>query len=187
MKQILFSLIQSTVLVFSVSVSSCTTDNDNDIKLPSVPYTISSTEKEGVVMTYSLLNSKGDTTFFFSKGEEIVFDLRIKNTTDKHIPIPGSSKTLGYNTFRIYSDDGKDFGVSWSYMEDWTEEIPYLWPQIDYHYQCPWYSDATIKASYPFVFNPSKKKLTKGHYFTEAFCYLSSGTTLYCIIHFNIQ
>ena len=201
---ILFVAIASATL----STSSCSNDEDNkknakpsqgvietkadstntENKADTTNYvSISMDEKDGIIMTLCLLNSAGDSTVTFCEGEEIIFDLKIENTTDEHISIPGGPWTLGYDTFRVYTVEGEDCGVSWTYIEDWTEEMSYLWPFTTYHYQCPWYSDSVMKATYPFIFKPSQKELIKGCYYTEAYCHINDETTLYCKIHFTIK
>lgn len=187
MKQILPSLILLTGLLSTLFLTSSCFSDDEINPLPDITERVSSVEKDGVVMTYCLLNSKSDTAVTFAKGEEIIFDLTIENTTDRHIPIPGGPGTLGNNTFGVYTIEGEKCGVSWIYIRDWTAEMPYLWPLTTYHYQCPWYNEDVIKATYPFNFKSPRKKLSRGHYYTEAHCYLSSGTTLYSKIYFTIK
>ena len=191
MKKILsFLILFVTISAPFVMLPSCS-DNEDDVDynydLPPTTEKVSAIERDGVIMTYALLNSQGDTTMTFREGENIFFDLTIENTTDEHIHIPGGPRTLGYNTFRVFTTSGKDCGTSWSYVEDWTMRAALLCAQTTYHYQCPWYNDSNIKPIGPFVLKASHKKLTKGTYFTEAYCYLSNGTTLYCKLWFKIE
>lgn len=148
---------------------------------------ISSMEQDGVVMTYCLLNSKGDTTAVFAEGEEIIFDLKIENTTDQPIYFPEGPGFWGYDTFRVYTSEGEDCGISWTYIEDWTMEMKYFWPNTPKHYQCPWYSEEVIKPTYPFVFKPTAKRLKKGSYYTEAYSNFENEIKLYCKLNFKIE
>lgn len=184
--------------VITLSCSDSDAPHDNGVEplptdtlridsLPEIGEKVCSIENGGIIMTYCLINIQGDTTVTFSEGEEIIFNLSIRNTTNDYVSIPGFSNTLGYNTFRVFTSSGTDCGVSWSYVQKWTKEMPYFLPQMTYHYQCPWYSDDTIKATEPFVFKESPKALTRGYYFTEAYCYLDDGATLYCKVNFNIE
>ena len=177
----------SFLALFASSCSSNDDDNGNLDKLPTLYRKIFTTEREGVVMTFCLLNSKGDTTVTFAPGEEIIFDLKIENTTDENILLAGGPFTLGYNTFRIFTLAGEDCGTSWTYPHVWTKEMPYLFAYRTYHYQCPWYSEDVIKATSPFIFKSPGKRLTRGSYFTEAYCHLDNGTVLHCIHYFNVQ
>lgn len=208
MKQIQFARITIVALLSTLITSlSCSNDEGNsEIKkdpinsnteatadtLPdnvtdSVPENVFYIEKEGIVMYFALLNLQGIPAVTFSEGEEIIFDLKIKNTTDTIISHPGGPNTLGYNTFRVFTNDGEDYGVSWTYTDKWYKNMPYFYPQTTYHYQCPWYSDDVVKASYPFIFKSSSNKLAKGGYYTEAYCHFGQETILSCKINFDIK
>jgi len=197
-KNISFFILIGAILSIIVFELSCSGKEDNNVDIiigpdidnnnkPNITGIVASTEKDGVVMTYCLLNTKGDTTLTFSEGEEIIFDLQIENTTEQPIYFPDGPSFLGYDTFRIYNDDGIDFGVSWTYPPVWTYDMKYLWPSTPKHYQCPWYSDDVIKATFPFIFSPSTIRLICGSYFTGAYCHLKNGTILSCNLSFNIQ
>ena len=138
-------------------------------------------------MTLSTLNSEGEPTIYFSEGEEIIFDLKIENTTNDNFLIAGGPKTLGYNTFRVFTLAGEDCGTSWTYPLAWVFIIEYLGAKTTRNYQCPWYSEEVIKATSPFIFKPSNKRLTRGTYFTEAYYNLDNGTVLHCVHYFNIK
>ena len=100
----------ATISATFVMLTSCS-DNEDDVDnydLPPTMEKVSAIERDGVIMTYALLNSQGDTTMTFREGENIFFDLTIENTTDEHIYIPGGPRTLGYNTFRVFTTTGKD-------------------------------------------------------------------------------
>lgn len=174
-------------------VGACSSEDNGTINDTEMPAFMAATdsvliaEHDGVIMTYSLQNAVGDTTAVFSEGEEIIFNLKIENTTDQHIPIPMGPEWLGQNTFRVYTSDGKDCGTSWTYIQEWTYEKRYLMPHTAYCYVCPRYSESIVKASAPFVFSPTSKKLSKGGYYTEAYCKLNDSTTLCCKLRFNIK
>lgn len=197
MKKFYFVLPLFASISFIAVLSSSCSDKDEEGNAGINPNTVTpeesiavSAEQEGVVMTYCLLNSNGKPTTTFSEGEEITFDLKIENTTENTIYLPDGPAFLGYNTFRIFTREGEDCGISWSYPEHWTKEMKLLLPSNPKHYQCPWYSDESIKATYPFYFQPTAKRLTKGSYYTEAHCYFKNGTELTelcCIFNFNIE
>ena len=191
--KIKMNLSYALLLLAASLVDACSNEDNDAINETGMPAFMAATdsvriaENDGVIMTYSLLNATGDTTSVFSEGEEIIFDLKIENSTDKHISIPNGPEWLGYNTFRVYTSDGKDCGTSWTYVQDWTAEMRYLWPHTAYSYQCPRYSESIVKASAPFIFSPSPKKLSKGAYYTEAHCKINDSTSLYCKLRFNIR
>ena len=199
MKHFFFSFFFSVAItstgLFMLSCSDNDDNTENNVKpSPSVfeneadtTNLVSMVEKDGIIMSLCLLNSAGDSAVTFSEGEEIIFDLKIENTTEKDVSIPDGPSMMGYDTFRVYTVNGEDCGVSWSYITMWEERPPYLFSSTSFHYQCPWYSDDIIKATSPFLFNPSRKKLTKGSYYTEAYCHINDETTLYCKIHFSIK
>ena len=189
MKRLFFALsLFAGILSIALLTLSCS-DNDDDKNKPllTLTDTFSSATKDGVVMTLSTLNSEGEPTLYFSEGEEIIFDLKIENTTEEYLGKPGGPWTLGYNTFRVFTLAEKDCDTSWSYPQDWTAVKEYLGPYSSEHYQCPWYSEEVIKATSPFIFKPSNKRLTRGTYFTEAYYNLDNGTVLHCVHYFNIE
>lgn len=173
-----------SALVISIS---CSDKEETIDTIPAITERVSKMEKDGVIMTYCLLNSKGDTTVSFTEGEEIIFNLDVENTTNDIIWPPGGPNTFGYNTFRVYTAKGKNCGVSWTYVEDWTGTETVLRPLSSKSYQCPWYSDALTKATCPFIFKSSGVNLTRGNYYTEAFCSFGNGINLYGILQFTIQ
>lgn len=200
MKKFYFVLPLFASISFIVVLSSSCSDKEDDNKMNTIEKEddnkdddnknkeiVSSCEKDGIVMTYCLHNSKNETTVTFSEGEEIIFDLQIENKTEQAIYLPTGPGFLGYNTFRIFTKEGEDCGISWSYPEYWTMEMNYLWPSTPEHYQCPWYSDEIIKATYPFYFQPTAKRLTKGCYYTEAYSNFENEIKLYCKLNFNIE
>ena len=195
MKQFYFVLTLFASISFIAVLSSSCSDKDEEgnaginpnTETPEERIAVSSCEKDGIVMTYCLHNSKNETTVTFSEGEEIIFDLQIENKTEQAIYLPEGPGFLGYNTFRVFTREGEDCGISWSYPEYWTTVMKYLWPSTPKHYQCPWYSDEIIKATYPFYFQPTAKRLTKGRYYTEAYCHFENEIDLYCKLNFNIE
>lgn len=63
---------------------------------------------------------KAKKTNEFSEGENIIFRLEIKNSSDDDVVLAHTNiaDILGYNAFRVYTIDGKDMGTPWDAFID---------------------------------------------------------------------
>ena len=145
----------------TLCLSSCSSDDEEEIF-------------KDVAVKFSLFNEKGEETTTFKYGENIIFDLVIKNRTDQEVELLDSFDDSNYyiNAFIIYTSDGLVVGYPYDLIRD---AEPYLLPRETIHWRTCWMVNPTETTDYaPFISTALKEPLPKGNYYT-VFSFLYNG------------
>ena len=160
--------------------------------------------RDSVRVDFLLLNERGDTTTVFREGEDIVFDLKVTNHSSKAHNIGLITNMFTNYLFRVYSEYGRDFGMSFHYPDDMVGDGDIVsGPGYDllsgstYHCLCSWKGNKEIYTYAPFHHNSNTPTLYKGRYYTIAKIRLGykfnepdkadKGLIFNCGIHFTIE
>ena len=108
-------------------------------------------DTKDVSVLFQLQNEKGEETYTFKEGENIVFRLEIRNNGTKTAVLPPKSAVIGRDIFRVYSaSDKKDLGTPWNQKGETytTEEGGFLLsPNSPLVYVCPWLNQSETTLS----------------------------------------
>jgi hypothetical protein len=151
-------------------------------------------DTKDVSVLFQLQNEKGEETYTFKEGENIVFRLEIKNYGTKTTILPPKSAVIGRDIFRVYSaSDKKDLGTPWNQKgETYTtmEGHFLLSPNSPLVYVCPWLNKSGTTLS-PDLYSNFKidgtKPLAAGDYYSEFDIKLSDTHIVTCKCNFKIK
>ena len=151
-------------------------------------------DTKDVSVLFQLQNEKGEETYTFKEGENIVFRLEIRNNGTKTAVLPPKSAVIGRDIFRVYSaSDKKDLGTPWNQKgETYTtmEGRFLLSPNGSLVYVCPWLnqSETTLSSDiYSYFKLDGTKPLPAGDYYSEFDIKLSDTHKVTCKCNFNIK
>ena len=151
-------------------------------------------DTKDVSVLFQLQNEKGEETYTFKEGENIVFRLEIRNNGTKTAVLPPKSAVIGRDIFRVYSaSDKKDLGTPWNQKgETYTtmEGRFLLSPNGSLVYVCPWLnkSETTLSPDiYSYFKLDGTKPLAAGDYYSEFDIKLSDTHKVTCKCNFNIK
>ena len=163
------------MLMLAVSMSSCNSyyEDSEPIseplnELPSISQATFQTDSYQI--DYCLRNEKGITTSTFKQGENIYFDLIIKNTIEYEILL-GETREILYSAASIYRSNGEYVGNPFDKLEMTKEyRMMTIKPHAYTHWYCPWTFDEKFVSSlsYNLDFNSVSLKgsLPKGTYYS---------------------
>ena len=151
-------------------------------------------DTKDVSVLFQLQNEKGEETYTFKEGENIVFRLEIRNNGTKTAVLPPKSAVIGRDIFRVYSaSDKKDLGTPWNQKgESYTtmEGHFLLSPNSPLVYVCPWLNQSETTLS-PDLYSNFKldgtKPLAAGDYYSEFDIKLSDTHIVICKCNFKIK
>ena len=144
---------------------------------------------------FSLMNEKGEKTNEFSEGENIIFRMEIKNSSDDDVVLAHTNiaDILGHNAFRVYTIDGKDMGTPWDDLIDDYLGAFVLSAHQTRVAECPWMNtsgltDTNNENTYSglFIKNRANTKLSTGEYYSE-FNIKLGNEDIVCKQAFNIK
>lgn len=151
-------------------------------------------DTKDVSVLFQLQNEKGEETYTFKEGENIVFRLEIRNNGTKTAVLPPKSAVIGRDIFRVYSaSDKKDLGTPWNQKGETytTEEGGFLLsPNGSLVYVCPWLnqSETTLSSDiYSYFKLDGTKPLAAGDYYSEFDIKLSDTHKVTCKCNFKIK
>ena len=151
-------------------------------------------DTKDVSVLFQLQNEKGEETYTFKEGENIVFRLEIRNKGTKTAVLPPKSAVIGRDIFRVYSaSDKKDLGTPWNQKGETytTEEGGFLLsPNSPLVYVCPWLnqSETTLSSDiYSYFKLDGTKPLAAGDYYSEFDIKLSDTHKITCKCNFKIK
>lgn len=119
---------------------------------------------------YILKNENGEKTSIFKKGENIIFDVTIKNTTGKEISV-GDERTILGGAMSVYRSNDEFVGNPWN---DVVMTLELRMKKIEaygtWHLSCPWRIDTNLLSSSPIKVFPVMDSLPVGDYFSMMKC-----------------
>ena len=147
-----------------------------------------------VSVLFQLQNEKGEETYTFKEGENIVFRLEIKNSGSETVVLPSQHELIGNNIFRVFSAaDNKDMGTPWDPESGiYSTLLPHtlLIPNSSKVYLCPWLNKSETTLS-PDLYSNFKldgtKPLPAGDYYSEFDIKLSNTHKVTCKCSFKIK
>lgn len=142
-------------------LASCSSDDEEEVF-------------KDVAVKFSLINEKGEECTTFKYGENITFDLVIKNRTDQGIELLDVIDDNNYfiNAFAVYTSDGQIVGYPYDKMRNPNAD---LLPRGTIHWRTCWMVNPTETTDYaPFISTALKEPLPKGNYYT-VFSFLYNG------------
>lgn len=165
----LFLLYMSAMTIFFIF--SCKDDDGPYIDIPTED--VFTLTRDSVQVDFRLINEQGDTTTLFREGEDIIFDLKVVNTSLLWIHAGDYDDFLSKDLFRVFTDDGRNKGVCWHFPYDWLggDQVEHdfgLVSMIPAHFQCSWQGRAVSKPTYPLVQLKETKALPQGEYYVMA-------------------
>ncbi|MBO4801402.1 MAG: hypothetical protein J5545_05990 [Bacteroidaceae bacterium] len=200
-KQVPFLLIICLILT---SWLSCETANDNLSPLPTpqegsedstviVPDSFVtdqdtlSVEQDSILMQFFLLNGRGDTTRTFRERENMYFHLSFTNLGSSEVWVYKDICLSDQDVFRVFSEDGTDWGVPWYFLSSWKMPTPPLKPQRTYETFCSWLNYSIIGERSPFALKKDNPVLPVGRYRAIASMTLpQSEAVMTCVLHFEV-
>ena len=146
-----------------------------------------SVELDSVLMQFCLLNGLGDTTTTFREDDHIIFDLNVTNLSDTKFAIFRHFCVVDSNLFRVFSSDGKDWGIPWEYSPERLRLYYYLAKGAPKHVYCAWNSNSIRGTSNPIALKDDNPELPIGHYRAVAsMAKVGSEHVLTCVAHFDV-
>lgn len=157
------------VFLFGVLLSlgmfcACSSDEENVI-----PQSAETKESEAdntsskIQIDCSLLNDSGEEVSSFNYGDDICFELRVVNNSEKVLFFSDDIVFIGGNLFRVYSAEGKDMGTPWTSIGKEYIAVG-IEPNTTSRLICKWIAPISDR---PLEKNKENSPLPKGDYYTS--------------------
>ena len=111
----------------------------------------------------SLLNDSGEEVSSFNYGDDICFELRVVNNSEKVLFFFDDIVFIGGALFRVYSAEGKDMGTPWTSIGKEYIAVG-IEPNTTSRLICKWIAPISDR---PLEKNKENSPLPKGDYYTS--------------------
>ena len=156
-KHVILCLSALMMLIIGISISSCSSSDDEEDKM--------------INFQFQLCALQGTSTRVFNYGENVVFDLSIRNNSNNDITygIKDADIIFDQNLFCVYSKNGNTIGLPWTGMYcEYSGQQTFVIPANSVkRIRCAWNLCEEISPSHPLCKGEDNILLPSGDYYTK--------------------